>query len=424
MKKIICLVIFLNLSQLLKAQKDSLLMKADTLSSYPASIDSFKVTGKPILGKAGMYSSKADGTKTASGQKVNNADFTGACNQFKFNTWVKVTNLANKKYTLVRITDRTSKKKGAAIIELTRAAVSKLGFLKTGIAKIKIEEIVVTDSKLYDSVVEFEVIHQPEPVAPEKPVADSFKITGKAVTGIASFYSTNLDGTKTSTGERYRNAKLTAASNNFKLNTWVLVTNLRNKKTVIVRINDRMHPRMKRKGRVVDLSRIAAEQLDFIDNGLTKVKVEEIKLIQRVDTLKPLIINDTLVIRPDSIPPMLKDTVTVAADTVKKEEGVIYGIASFYSTKLDGTKTSTGEIYRNSKLSAASNDFKLNTWVRVTNLKNNKSIILRINDHMHPKMQQKGRVVDLSRIAAKRLDFLKNGLTKVKVEAVPKGTGK
>lgn len=425
MKKIICLLIlFLTLSQLLQAQKDSLLVKNDSLTSYPVSIDSFKVIGKPISGKAGMYSSKANGTKTASGQKVNNADFTAACNQFKFNTWVKVTNLANKKFTLVRITDRTSQKKGAAIIELTRAAVSKLGFLKTGTAKVKVEETVVTNSNLYDSVVEFEVIHQPVPVVLEKPLLDSFKVTGKAVTGIASFYSSNLDGTQTSTGERYRNAKLTAASNNFKLNTWVLVTNLRNKKTVIVRINDRMHPRMKRKGRVVDLSRVAAEQLDFIDNGLTKVKVEEIKLIQRVDTLRPLIINDTLVIRPDSISQIARDTVTVTSDTAKKDDGSIYGIASFYSTKLDGTKTSTGEIYRNSKLSAASNDFKLNTWVRVTNLKNNKSIILRINDHMHPKMQEKGRVVDLSRTAAKRLDFLKNGLTKVKVEPVPKGTRK
>src|SRR6202008_1474970 len=101
---------------------------------------------------------------------------------------------------------------------------------------------------------------------------NSFEPVGKAINGIASFYSYNLDGTITATGERYRNALLTAASNNFKLNTWVLVTNLRNKKSVIVRINDQMHPRMKAKGRVVDLSREAARQLDFMSNGLTKVK--------------------------------------------------------------------------------------------------------------------------------------------------------
>ncbi|MBY0480331.1 MAG: septal ring lytic transglycosylase RlpA family protein [Chitinophagaceae bacterium] len=104
------------------------------------------------------------------------------------------------------------------------------------------------------------------------------KPDGKSLKGIASFYSKNLDGTKTATGERYRNNKLTAASNNFKLNTWVKVTNLRNGKSVIVRINDRMHPRMAKRGRVVDLSRAAAAELDFMKNGLVKVKVEVVEL--------------------------------------------------------------------------------------------------------------------------------------------------
>ncbi|HJV18855.1 MAG TPA: septal ring lytic transglycosylase RlpA family protein, partial [Sediminibacterium sp.] len=107
--------------------------------------------------------------------------------------------------------------------------------------------------------------------------ADSVTLTGKVITGIASFYSARLDGTKTSTGEIYRNRKFTGASNNLKLNTWVRVTNLRNGKSVVVRINDRMHPRMKKKGRVIDLSRAAAKKLDFISKGLTKVKLEVIE---------------------------------------------------------------------------------------------------------------------------------------------------
>jgi rare lipoprotein A (peptidoglycan hydrolase) len=105
------------------------------------------------------------------------------------------------------------------------------------------------------------------------------KPNAKVLTGIASFYSKNLDGTRTATGEYYRNAKLTAASNNFKLNTWVRVTNISNNKFVIVRINDRMHPRMAKKGRVVDLSRAAAKELDFMEKGLTKVRVEPIEPI-------------------------------------------------------------------------------------------------------------------------------------------------
>jgi rare lipoprotein A (peptidoglycan hydrolase) len=106
--------------------------------------------------------------------------------------------------------------------------------------------------------------------------ADSLVLSGKVIKGIASFYSANLDGTKTATGEVFRNSKFTGASNNLKLNTWVKVTNLKNGKTVVVRINDRMHPKMKKKGRVIDLSRAAAKKLDFIEDGLTKVKLEVI----------------------------------------------------------------------------------------------------------------------------------------------------
>lgn len=98
----------------------------------------------------------------------------------------------------------------------------------------------------------------------------------KTITGIASFYSSNLQGTETATGEIYEHKKLTAASNNFKLNTWVKVTNLRNQKSVIVRINDRMNKRMSKKGRVIDLSRIAAKKLQFMKMGLVKVRVEEL----------------------------------------------------------------------------------------------------------------------------------------------------
>ena len=101
---------------------------------------------------------------------------------------------------------------------------------------------------------------------------------------------------------------------------------------------------------------------------------------------------------------------------------VLYGIASFYSRSLDGTETSTGEIFRQNKMTAASNNFDLNTWVRVTNLRNGKSVIVRINDHMAKRMAKKGRVVDLSHKAAAKLDFLILGITRVKVEEVPEGT--
>lgn len=105
------------------------------------------------------------------------------------------------------------------------------------------------------------------------------EIISKAKFGVASFYSKNLEGTITATGETFRHDYLTAASNNFKLNAWVRVTNLANGKDVVVRINDRMHPSMSKKGRLVDLTIAAAKEIGLSNKkGVTKVKVEEIAL--------------------------------------------------------------------------------------------------------------------------------------------------
>ncbi len=122
-------------------------------------------------------------------------------------------------------------------------------------------------------------------------------------------------------------------------------------------------------------------------------------------------------------------SVVVSVDSIKNTKNqdstkaeVYYGKASFYSKSLEGTKTSNDEIFRHNKLTAASNKFKLGTWLRVTNISNGKSIIVRVNDRMHPKMAKKGRIVDLSREGAKKLDFINKGITRVKVEIVPKET--
>ncbi len=93
--------------------------------------------------------------------------------------------------------------------------------------------------------------------------------------GIASFYAAKFHGRLMANGEKYDKDKLTAASNRFPLGTWVKVSNLSNKKNVIVQITDRMHPKNKR---LIDLSNTAAKKLGFIKKGLTKVKVEVIKM--------------------------------------------------------------------------------------------------------------------------------------------------
>lgn len=102
--------------------------------------------------------------------------------------------------------------------------------------------------------------------------------------------------------------------------------------------------------------------------------------------------------------------------THKKNE--IYGVASFYNKALEGAVTATGEIFHHNQMIAASNQFKLNSLVRITNLTNGKYVIVRINDRMSKTMQALGRVADLTRLAAQQLDFISKGLTKVKVEEV------
>ena len=94
---------------------------------------------------------------------------------------------------------------------------------------------------------------------------------------------------------------------------------------------------------------------------------------------------------------------------------IIYGVASYYADKFNGRTTANGEIYDSKKMTAACNQLPLGTWIRVTNLNNNKSVIVKTNDRLHIRMK---RVVDLSRTAAEKLGYIGRGLTRVKVEVL------
>ena len=93
---------------------------------------------------------------------------------------------------------------------------------------------------------------------------------------------------------------------------------------------------------------------------------------------------------------------------------VLYGTASFYSNKFEGRQTANGEIFSQQKMTAACNVLPFGTWVKVTNLKNGRSVVVKINDRLHYKMK---RVVDLSKVAARQIGH-RDGLTRVKVEVV------
>ena len=95
------------------------------------------------------------------------------------------------------------------------------------------------------------------------------------------------------------------------------------------------------------------------------------------------------------------------------------GQASWYGEKFHGHRTSSGEPYDMYKLTAAHKTLPLPTWARVTNLDNNKSTIVRINDRgpFHP-----DRIIDLSWAAAVKLDIADHGTGRVRVEALTPGS--
>jgi len=95
--------------------------------------------------------------------------------------------------------------------------------------------------------------------------------TGDVQQGMATWYG---HGRGTASGERFDPRALTAAHRTFPMNTRVRVTNQRNGRSVIVRINDRGPFAA---GRIIDLSRAAAEQLGMIQDGVVPVKVERLR---------------------------------------------------------------------------------------------------------------------------------------------------
>jgi len=88
------------------------------------------------------------------------------------------------------------------------------------------------------------------------------------------------------------------------------------------------------------------------------------------------------------------------------------GKASFYGNEFDGKKTANGETFHQSQFTAAHKHLPFGTMVKVTNLVNNKSVIVRINDRGP---YAAGRIIDLSKAAAKQIDMIAAGVVKVEI---------
>ena len=99
----------------------------------------------------------------------------------------------------------------------------------------------------------------------------------------------------------------------------------------------------------------------------------------------------------------------------KVKKGVQHGYASWYGGKFHGRKTANGETYNMFAMTAAHRTLPFDTRVRVTNLENGRSVVVRINDR-GPFKDKKKRIIDLSLGAAKELDMLEAGVVEVRLE--------
>ena len=110
-----------------------------------------------------------------------------------------------------------------------------------------------------------------------------------------------------------------------------------------------------------------------------------------------------------------KDTKTSSYNS--EEEKTLYqtGVASFYGGKWHGKRTANGEIFDTHSLTAAHKTLPFNTKVKVTNLSNGKSVIVRINNRGP---YSKGRVIDLSTAAFSAIENTSKGTTKVQLQIV------
>jgi rare lipoprotein A len=98
------------------------------------------------------------------------------------------------------------------------------------------------------------------------------------------------------------------------------------------------------------------------------------------------------------------------------------GLASYYSRRLEGKETASGETFRNDELVAAHRTYPLGTRARVTNLENGRSVVVRITDRgASAENRREGVIIDVSQSAAARLKMKKDGRVRVRVQVLEWG---
>lgn len=98
---------------------------------------------------------------------------------------------------------------------------------------------------------------------------------------------------------------------------------------------------------------------------------------------------------------------------------VQHGLASYYGPGFHGEETASGEIFDQREMVAAHRSLPLGTVIRVTNLENKRQVVVRVIDRgPYGRNFRRGTIVDLSKGAARRLGFIRDGLVRVRLEVV------
>lgn len=238
-------------------------------------------------GMASFYADRFDGLLTSTGETFRQKEFMAASREYDYGTILEVTNVANGKTVEVRVNDCGPHAKDR-IIDLSRAAAERLGFIKEGEAKVKLRVIVPSEAGptcargAWSKKLKAE---GKKPVAP--PIAPPLNQGTSAAAsviptdgpvlmeGLASYYADRYNGRPTSTGETYDKNALTAASKSFPYGTILEVTNTVNGRKVQVRVND-CGPSSD--ARIIDLSRAASDLIDLTKAGVSMVKLRVVTM--------------------------------------------------------------------------------------------------------------------------------------------------
>ncbi len=97
------------------------------------------------------------------------------------------------------------------------------------------------------------------------------------------------------------------------------------------------------------------------------------------------------------------------------------GQATWYGNEFHGRRTASGQVFNQNALTAAHREYPFGTIVKVKNLKNGKTVKVRINDRGP---FTGGRIIDLSKGAARKIDMLRDGVVPVRIEVVKWGKGR